>query len=66
MATILKVMVFFVGLVIVASVVSIPGSTPETWRFFAELIPLSVLAAFTIDFSLDREKSNYHTYLRHG
>lgn len=69
MATILKVVVFFVGWVIVASVVSIPGSTPETWRFFAELIPLSVLAAFTIAFlSIEKNRITIPIFgmARHG
>ncbi len=53
-ATILKGLIFFVGWAVLVAVLDVDlyPETPAVWRFFAELIPLALLVAFTIVFVL--------------
>lgn len=53
--TTLKIIIFFVGWIILSTVIDIPIEDPVIWRFFAELIPLVVIVVFTI-FFLNIEK----------
>lgn len=55
LATSLKVLIFFIGwavLATLAGIVGVPDSNPAIWRFLAELIPLVVIIVFTIVFLL--------------
>ena len=50
--TILKIVVFFIGWAVFSGIIDIPNDNPAIWRFFAELIPLSVIILFTVVFWL--------------
>lgn len=50
LATIFKVLVFFIGWALLAGVIDVPNNNPAVWRFFAELIPLVVLVVFSVVF----------------
>ena len=52
MLTILKIAIFFFGWAVLAGFIDIRIDDPVLWRFFAELIPLLVMAAFTAVFLL--------------
>ncbi len=49
---ILKIIIFFLGWAVLSGIIDIPSDNPAVWRFFAELIPLAVIAAFTVIFLL--------------
>ncbi|MDO5785247.1 MAG: CPBP family intramembrane metalloprotease, partial [Eubacteriales bacterium] len=60
--TVAKVIIFFVGWAMLASVIPIPDSSnPAVWRFFAELIPFFCIAAMTaLFFVIERRKITLH------
>ena len=41
-------MVFFIGWAVLSGIIDIPSDNPAIWRFFAELIPLTVMILFTV------------------
>ena len=45
-----KILVFFFGWAILVGVINVPSSDPAVWRFYAELIPFTVMVVFTILF----------------
>lgn len=55
--TILKIVVFFIGWIVLLGSIDIPSSQPAIWRFFAEIIPLVALLLFTVVFYLIEKKS---------
>ena len=55
--TILKIVVFFIGWIVLLGRIDIPSSQPAIWRFFAEMIPLAALLLFTVAFCLIEKKS---------
>lgn len=55
--TILKIMVFFIGWAVLSGIIDIPSDNPAIWRFFAELIPLTVMILFTVVFWLIEKKT---------
>ena len=48
--TFLKILIFFMGWAILSGIINIPCDNPAIWRFFAELIPLAVMVAFSVIF----------------
>ena len=50
--SILKIVFFFMGWVVLSGIIVIPSDDPAVWRFFAELIPLVVIVGFTVIFLL--------------
>jgi hypothetical protein len=50
--TILKIAIFFFGWAVLAGLINFQIEDPVLWRFFAELIPLLVMAVFTAVFLL--------------
>lgn len=55
--TALKIVVFFIGWVVMASIIDVPSDNPVIWRLFAEMIPLVVLMVFTVAFLLIEKKT---------
>lgn len=55
--TILKIVVFFIGWAVLSSIIEIPSNSPAIWRFFAELIPLTVMILLTVVFLLIEKKT---------
>ena len=55
--TILKIVVFFIGWAVLSGIIDIPSDNPAIWRFFAELIPLTVMILFTVVFWLIEKKT---------
>ena len=55
--TILKIVVFFIGWAVLSGIIDIPSDNPAIWRFFAELIPLTVMILFTVVFWLIDKKT---------
>lgn len=53
----LKIVIFFIGWAILSGVIDIPSDNPAVWRFFAELIPFTVMVIFTIVFLLIENKN---------
>jgi membrane protease YdiL (CAAX protease family) len=56
MLTILKIVVFFMGWAVLSGVIEIPIDNSAIWRFFAELIPMIVIIAFSMVFLLLEKK----------
>jgi hypothetical protein len=48
--TTLKILIFFIGWVVLSAVIGIPGEEPAIWRLWAEVIPFAVMVVFTIIF----------------
>ncbi|MGX7092906.1 CPBP family intramembrane glutamic endopeptidase [Hutsoniella sourekii] len=46
----LKIIVFFLGWIVLSVIIEIPDGPPAVWRFSAELIPLTVIILFTVLF----------------
>jgi membrane protease YdiL (CAAX protease family) len=55
--TILKIVVFFIGWAVLSGIIDIPSDNPAIWRFFAELIPLTIMILFTVVFWLIEKKT---------
>ena len=55
--TILKIVVFFIGWAVFYGIIDIPNDNPAIWRFFAELIPLTIMILFTVVFWLIEKKT---------
>ena len=55
--TILKIVVFFIGWAVLSGIIDVPNDNPAIWRFFAELIPLTVMILFTMVFWLIEKKT---------
>lgn len=55
--TILKIVVFFIGWAVLSGIIDVPSDNPAIWRFFAELIPLTVMILFTVVFWLIEKKT---------
>ena len=55
--TILKIVVFFIGWAVLSGIMDIPSDNPAIWRFFAELIPLTIMILFTVVFWLIEKKT---------
>ena len=51
-AIVIKAAAFFIGWAVLAGLIEIPSDNPAIWRFWAELIPLAVMIAFTLVFLL--------------
>lgn len=56
MLTILKIVVFFIGWAVLSGIIEIPSDNPVIWRFFAELISMIVVVAFSVVFLLLEKK----------
>lgn len=54
--TFVKIIVFFIGWAVLASIIDVPSDNPAVWRFFAELIPLIVMILFSVAFLLIEKK----------
>jgi membrane protease YdiL (CAAX protease family) len=55
--TIVKIVVFFIGWAVLSGIIDIPSDNPAIWRFFAELIPLTIMILFTVVFWLIEKKT---------
>lgn len=55
--TIIKCICFFIGWAVLSGIIDIPSDNPAIWRFFAELIPLTVMILFTVVFWLIEKKT---------
>ena len=56
MITTLKIVIFFIGWAVLSSIIDIPNDNPAIWRFFAELIPITVIVAFSVVFLFFEKK----------
>lgn len=58
LGVVIRVLIFFMGWVVLIGIIpTIPSDKPVIWRFFAELIPLLLMIAFTFSFwFLDRKE----------